>query len=55
MPAWQLDKMFPGVPHDLIRPHRWREDVVTIGEVPSDFVSEVTEGNLAAILARPVK
>ena len=44
MPAWQLDKMFPGVPHDLIRPHRWREDVVTIGEVPSDFVSEVTEG-----------
>ena len=44
MPAWQLDKMFPRVPHDLIRPHRWREDVVTIGEVPSDFVSEVTEG-----------
>ncbi len=44
MPAWQLDKMFPGVPHDLIRPHRWREDVVTIGEVPSEFVSEVTEG-----------
>ncbi|MAT12303.1 MAG: D-mannonate epimerase [Rhodopirellula sp.] len=44
MPEWQLDKMFPGVPHDLIRPHRWRDDVVTIGEVPTEFVSEVTEG-----------
>ena len=44
MPEWQLDKMFPGVPHDLIRPHHWRDDVVTIGEVPTEFVSEVTEG-----------
>lgn len=44
MPDWQLDKMFPGVPHDLIRPHRWRDDVVTIGEVPTEFVSEVTAG-----------
>ena len=44
MPEWQLDKMFPGVPQDLIRPHRWRDDVVTIGEVPTEFVSEVTEG-----------
>lgn len=44
MPEWQLDKMFPGIPHDLVRPHRWRDDVVTIGEVPADFVSEVTGG-----------
>jgi len=34
MPAHQLDEMFPGLPHDLVRPHRWRDDVVTIGEVP---------------------
>ena len=34
MPAHQLDEMFPGVPHDLVRPHRWRDDVVTIGESP---------------------
>ncbi len=40
----QLDRMFPGLPHALIRPHRWREDVVTIGEVPASYVSEVTEG-----------
>ncbi len=40
----QLDRMFPGLPHDLVRPHRWREDVVTIGQVPADFVAQVTEG-----------
>ncbi|MBL8827285.1 MAG: hypothetical protein JNM18_09885 [Planctomycetaceae bacterium] len=44
MPAWQLDKMFPGVPHSLIREHRWRDDVVTIGHVPSEFVAQATEG-----------
>lgn len=40
----QLDHMFPGVPHDLFRPHFWRDDVVTLGEVPAEFVSEVTGG-----------
>jgi len=44
MPDWQLDKMFPGVPKSLFREHRWRDDVVTIGEVPAEFVSRVTEG-----------
>ena len=44
MPAWQLDKMFPGLPTSLIREHRWRDDVVTVGEVPETFVAEVTEG-----------
>ncbi len=41
---WQLDRMFPGLPKDLIREHDWRNDVVTIGEVPAEFVAEVTEG-----------
>ncbi len=40
----QLDHMFPGVPHELFRPHRWRSDVVTLGEVPAEFVTEVTAG-----------
>lgn len=40
----QLDQMFPGIPHDLFRVHRWRDDVVTIGHVPAEFVSDVTEG-----------
>jgi nickel-dependent lactate racemase len=44
MPESQLKEMFAGVPLDLFRPHRWRDDVVTLGEVPADFVSLVTEG-----------
>lgn len=43
MSPQQLDRMFPGLPHTLVRPHRWREDVVTIGQVPADYVAEVTE------------
>ncbi len=44
MQDWQLDRMFPGLPKSLVREHRWREDVVTVGEVPVDYVSQVTEG-----------
>ena len=44
MEEWQIDRMFPTLPKSLIRTHRWRDDVVTIGEVPARFVSDVTEG-----------
>lgn len=44
MPDWQLDKMYPGLPKSLIRVHDWRRDVVTIGEVPAEFVCQATEG-----------
>lgn len=44
MSASELNKMFPGLPHELIRPHRWRDDVVDLGTVPADFVREVTAG-----------
>ena len=40
----QLDRMYPGLPHSLIREHRWREDVVTVGEVSAEFVRNVTDG-----------
>ena len=44
MPTWQREKMFPNVPAELFRYHNWRTDVETIGEVPAEFVSDVTEG-----------
>ncbi|MFM7846880.1 MAG: D-mannonate epimerase, partial [Planctomycetota bacterium] len=44
MADWQIARMFPGLPASLIRPHRWREDVVTVGTVPAEFVSQATEG-----------
>ncbi|MFO1063283.1 MAG: lactate racemase domain-containing protein [Pirellulales bacterium] len=40
----QLDYMFPGLPHDLVRVHKWRTDVQTLGEVDAEFVAEATEG-----------
>ncbi len=40
----QIEDMFRGVPPELIREHKWRDEVVTLGEVPASFVREVTEG-----------
>ena len=40
----QLDRMFPTLPKTLIREHDWRGGVVTVGEVPAEFVAEATEG-----------
>ncbi|MEM6328675.1 MAG: lactate racemase domain-containing protein [Planctomycetota bacterium] len=40
----ELRAMYPGLPRGLIRVHRWREDVVTLGEAPAEYVSEQTEG-----------
>ena len=42
----QIAHMFGKTPRDLFRDHDWRHDVVTLGEVPSDFVSEVSEGKV---------
>lgn len=39
----ELSTMFPGVPSDLFRVHDWRNDVVTVGTVPEEFVAEVTD------------
>ena len=40
----QLMEMFKGIPADLFRTHDWRRDVVTIGTVPGEYVSEITNG-----------
>jgi len=44
MTATEIQKMFPRVPASLFRVHNWREDVVTVGTVPGDYVKEVSEG-----------
>jgi len=38
--------MYPGVPRELFIVHDWRNDVVQLGIVPSDFIKEVSEGKL---------
>jgi nickel-dependent lactate racemase len=42
----QIDHMFGDMPHDLFRVHNWRTDVVTLGEVPAEFIHEQSEGKL---------
>jgi nickel-dependent lactate racemase len=41
-----LARMFGAMPRELFRAHRWRDDVVTLGEVPASFVHEQSEGKL---------
>lgn len=42
----QIKAMFGHLPADLIRVHDWRNDVVTVGKIPSSYVKEVSEGKL---------
>jgi nickel-dependent lactate racemase len=42
----QIDHMFGDMPHDLFRVHNWRTDIVTLGEVPAEFIHEQSEGKL---------
>ena len=42
----QLEQMFAGVPLELFRVHDWRKDIATLGEVPSAFIREQSEGKL---------
>lgn len=40
----EIDEMYKGVPKELFRVHDWRNDVVTVGTVPGEFVSQITGG-----------
>jgi nickel-dependent lactate racemase len=40
----ELTKMYGDFPRDLIRVHRYRTEVDTLGYVDADFIREVTEG-----------
>ena len=47
MAAHDLNRMFPGIPHQLFRVHNWRKDVITLGELPGEYISEITGGALS--------
>jgi nickel-dependent lactate racemase len=42
----EIQTMFGPTPRDLFRVHDWRNDIVTLGEVPGEFVKEVSEGKV---------
>ena len=43
----EIKKMFGTVPRELFRVHDWRNDVVTLGEVPGSYLEEVSEGKVS--------
>jgi len=43
----QIARMFGDVPQNLFHVHNWRTDVETLGEVPTEFIREQSEGKLS--------
>ncbi len=43
----QIASMYDGVQPGKIRVHDWRNDVVTVGTVPAEYVNEVSEGRVS--------
>ena len=41
----EIEAMFPNLPPNLFREHRWRSDTVTLGMVPRAFISELIEAD----------
>lgn len=42
----EIKRMYGDVPGDLFRTHDWRSGIATLGEVPGEFVNDVSEGKL---------
>jgi nickel-dependent lactate racemase len=42
----EIAAMYGATPRELFRVHDWRNDVVTLGEVPGSFLYEVSEGKV---------
>ncbi|MBL7005628.1 MAG: DUF2088 domain-containing protein [Spirochaetia bacterium] len=43
----EIRKMFGNVPATLFRDHDWRNDVVTLGEIPSETLERISEGKVS--------
>ena len=44
MSTQEIERMFPGIDHNLFRPHKWRTNLHTLGVVPAEFIEEVSGG-----------
>ncbi len=43
----EIVSMFGSVPTSIFRNHDWRNGCVTLGEVPGDYISEISEGRVS--------
>ena len=46
MQPTQIEYMFGKMPQSLFKVHNWRTDIVTLGEIPAEFIREQSEGKL---------
>ncbi|HGY55011.1 MAG TPA: DUF2088 domain-containing protein [Caldithrix abyssi] len=46
MTEQQINTMFGDIPRKLFRIHDWRNDVLTLGEVPADYITHISEGKV---------
>jgi nickel-dependent lactate racemase len=42
----EIKRMFGDTPPGLFRKHDWRNDILTLGRVPGEFIKQVSEGKL---------
>ena len=42
----EITTMYPGISKAKFRIHNWRKDVVTIGEVPGEYLHEISDGKI---------
>ncbi len=46
MTGEEIMHMFPGIPLNLFRHHDWRNNITTLGRVPSEYITEISEGRV---------
>ncbi len=46
MTSDEKETMFGNIPDRLFFVHNWRQDVITLGEVPEKFIEEISEGRV---------
>jgi len=46
MTSREILAMFGDIPQTLFRVHHWRKELISLGEVPADYVSEISEGKV---------
>lgn len=42
----EINKMFGSIRHDKFKVHDWRNDVLTVGEVPAEYIRQVSENKV---------
>ena len=40
----QWENMYAGIPYEAMIIHDWRHDVIRLGEVPAEYLTQITDG-----------